>query len=908
MLRLVSIQNRSQVAEIFKNYDPRQQTWIVSDLRTKFELQRKILQSSGYFIDESVLRASDLWKALLKRCDPHIRIVSDPFAKSLLRTMMDENSEVLGVNSSAVETLFSYIDQLSPVLFHPEGYAQIEEWFTQNPESADRWRAWYLRANFCVKKLISEHRIITSDWITSYLVTFNNLEHLWKQPLVIDLSGEVSKVEAEILKTLSRSVDVTVIEPSPQWKNEYAYLLKPYEYLKAESSDVKQLESVSTAALKKETLRFSGMLAEIKNAVGQVRAWLEEGLKPSEIALLAPDIETYWPVLQPFLDEEGIPYQKDSTHKVQSLPSIVKWMASLRSRSGKLSTTDLEIAFYDSQEAKSLRYEEFKALFKSLYVDEDLKRHSLVDKLFSNQLDLSGHLSRDEFVVGALAHWRQLDSESAQIVLRELLQNAVVSTTMPWSEWLGYLETVVAAKEFTLAKGHPDGVLVTKLMSGHSESVTHRIFLGLTDESLKQKSRVQLSRDDYFLIGKDLGFYLANPDQSDIEFELRLLAELPSAHDIYCFGLTDLSGSICSPANFWMSEATDHETLKIPLETRLDQIQASEIKGERELIKDLRGEIQGRIDIDLGKAETPALDLKALPSVSASAIESYLECPFIFSAQRYFRLEDLPDIDLDIDHRTRGQLAHSLFEYLTEEPMRFSWSEEEISEVLEKIRAEKKLIFADDRLWIPLKNKHIRLGQRFLEFEKEWRQNYIHTRTVGREASFKFYFNPETLEFSDEEKADFFRVSGKIDRIDANVDARQLLVIDYKSSAGGIYAHGSWFKNKTLQLLFYLWVIEHKLIPDIDGEVIGLFYYIFRDFTRKGFCIEDFAGSLYPAPKRRDSTATLETREQYKAEFQSIFVNTLKEIRKGKVNPEPEDKKICADCKWRRQCRAPHLN
>ncbi|MGZ3775949.1 MAG: PD-(D/E)XK nuclease family protein, partial [Pseudobdellovibrionaceae bacterium] len=498
MLQIISLQSRSQITEIFANYNPQKQTWLVSDLRTKFELQQKILNSEGQYIDESVLRASDLWKILLKRLDPGIRLVSDPFARSLLRTILDQHAEILGVNSSAEDTVFSYIDQMAAVLFHPEGTARLEEWFESHPEAMNRWKEWYLRARFCALKLLQEHRVITADWISSYLQNFNDLERVWDIPLVVDLSGEITRVEAEILRVLSRTVDVTVLEPNPAWKDDFYFLLRPYEDLRAQSQKVTALNSVEIKEKKIEILRFSGMLAEIKHSVGTARQWLDQGIPAEQILITAPDIEQYWPVLQSYLEEEGIPVQKDITHKVQSLPSVIRWMASLRSKSGRLSTSDLEISFFEKEEAQQLRYEEFKALFKSLYVNEDLNRNELVYKAFHEQMDLSGILKRDEFVAKALLFWNSSQTEIIQIVLRELLQNATAATQLVWKEWLSYLETIVASKEYTLEKGLSEGIMVTKLMSAHSEKIQYRIFLGLTDEFLRVKNKTQLSGQDYF--------------------------------------------------------------------------------------------------------------------------------------------------------------------------------------------------------------------------------------------------------------------------------------------------------------------------------------------------------------------------------------------------------------------------
>ena len=907
MLQIIPIENRSQVNELFANYNPREQSWLVSDLRTKFELQQKILARDGQYIDESVLRASDLWKMLLKRLEPRLRLVSDPFARSLLRTIMDENAEVLGVNSSAEDTVFSYIDQMAAIIFHPEGTKRLDEWFETHPEAKNRWREWYLRARFCAIKLLEEHNVITSDWITSYLQNFNELEKVWNISLIVDLSGEISRVEAEILRTLSRYIDVTVLEPSPLWRTDFHFLLRPYEDLRGQSSKITQLSPVPAKDKTIDVLRFSGMLAEIKNAVGQVREWLNAGLPASSLAIVAPDIETYWPVLQSFLAEEGIPYQKDITHKVQSLPSVTRWLATLRSKSGRLSSSDLEISFFDKHEAQGLRYEEFKALYKSLYVNEDLARNEIVHKIFHDQLDVSGLVNRDEFVLKALSFWNSSETEVVQIVLRELLQNATANTKLIWKEWLSYLESIVAAKEYTLEKGEPAGILVTKLMSAHSEKALYRIFVGLTDESLKSRNKTQLSGQDYFELAKDIGFYLDNPDQSDLEFELRLLAEADSIHDIYCFGATDLSGSLCSPSTFWMSLTENHEGLTLPKETRWDELQYSDLREGRPWLDGRREDVEHRIREDLGKEETPSLQLKELPRISASAVESFLECPFIFAAQRYFKLKDLPDIDLDVDHRTRGQLAHAIFEKLTIEPMRFDWTTDELDSLLESIRKEKELIFADERLWLPLKRKHIQLGLRFLGFEKNWRKEFPKTKTIAREKRFEFYLDPKTETLSKDAVEGAFRISGQIDRIDSD-EQKHLVVLDYKSSGGGTTSHSSWLKNHEIQLLFYMWILEKNLMEEVQGDVIGLFYYIFRTFDRKGFKIDELAGALYPASKRKDKNATFEAKELYLKEFSNILMGTLERIRNGEAKPEPADDKTCATCEWRRQCRAPHLN
>ena len=47
---------------------------------------------------------------------------------------------------------------------------------------------------------------------------------------------------------------------------------------------------------------------------------------------------------------------------------------------------------------------------------------------------------------------------------------------------------------------------------------------------------------------------------------------------------------------------------------------------------------------------------------------------------------DFPILDLDVDRRTRGLLAHALLEKLTASPRRFEYSADEIRQMLDQLR------------------------------------------------------------------------------------------------------------------------------------------------------------------------------------------------------------------------------
>ncbi len=912
MLKIIQIQSPSQSEELFASFNPQKQSWVVSDLRTKLEMQRLLIERQGYFLDNSVLRASDLWKLLLKRLAPELRIVSKDFAHSLLRSLLDKNAESFNVNSTSEKTLFNYMTQLAPLALAADSDEQVSKWFAQHPDISLRWQSWYLIARTALRWMIHEKEIIITDWIPSYLQEVDGLEACWDQDIIIDLGSEISIVEAEVFQRLGHKQEVLVIEPRPQWHEEFKYLLQPYEYLRPQANQVLEANSVLLASAPKESLRFPGMLAEVKSCCHQIRAWLEAKVPASQIALIAPDIEMYWPVLSMYLEQEGIAFQKDLSVRLHSLPSLQQWISTLRAQSTRVTSADLEVSYYSRSEAQSFRYEEFLALFKAIYGEEDLARDEKIYKLYHSEISLDETLSRDQFLAHALKAWqyREAQTEVLEVVLREVFQNAAAMIELSYKEWLTYLENILATKEIKAASGSVEGVVITPLMSAQSYKISHKIFLGLCDENLKNRQRSHILGSDLNRLALDLGFYLEHPDHSFKEFQLRWLSESAGTKNIFYFGLSDFSGSLLSPSNFWMS-LKPSDDLTMPGDTRWDALQCVEDAS----ILEMRGrssteqsQFLSRIEMDRGMKPVPALKLKQVPSLSASQIERYLRCPFIFAAQKIFKLQDHPDLDLDEDARSKGTLAHALFEKLSYPEFKAELTEQELENLLEELRVQEKITLADPRLWASMKKRYFQLAKRFLNFEKEWRREFPDTLTLAAEKYFEFYFNPQNGEVHREPHEATLKFSGKIDRIDRHRLTKHHVVIDYKSSHAAYKNHGLWFENQELQLLFYMWALEKELLTEISGEVVGAFYYSFKDFHReKGFQLEEHAGPLFRAAGRKGVKATGEDKKELLTKFEILILDVARKIQNGEIEPRPFDVKTCNSCEWSVLCRAPHL-
>src|SRR5688500_15235628 len=90
MLKIWTYQNRQQIEEHLVRVDLEENTWILSDLRSKLEVQNRIFEAVGYSLDEHVMRASDLWRALLRKSAPHFEVISYDYALLLVRHFLSQ--------------------------------------------------------------------------------------------------------------------------------------------------------------------------------------------------------------------------------------------------------------------------------------------------------------------------------------------------------------------------------------------------------------------------------------------------------------------------------------------------------------------------------------------------------------------------------------------------------------------------------------------------------------------------------------------------------------------------------------------------------------------------------------------------------------------------------------------------
>lgn len=905
MLKIWTYQSRRQIEEQLLKLDFEANTWILSDLRSKLEIQNRLFEKLGFSLDDYVMRASDLWGALLRKSEPHFEVISYDYALLLTRHFLNQISGQMDEQKNEAFRGLSekiWLEQLSRwgmTVFSKALRVEVSQYLEQNPSCKNTWGREFIFAGLLADFFLNQKKL-TAKWIPAFLQSQVGLHEIWERPLWIDLRGELSQSEAELLQALSRSHDVNVLMPSSDFENEYFDIHKPYEYLFANAQVKQELPKTSLkipSPVAAQVVSFSGPLAEVKWAVGQVRQWLDAGIPLEQIALVAPDIEDYWPCLQSYLEIEGIPTQKPAVSRLSSFSSVRRWLARIRSTLNPLDYFSHEKAHFGSEEQTEARFEEFRSFLFEIYEPGDLVRMQSVFSFIKAQPKWPELISRDEFIARCMQLWPERKTEFSELLttaIEKFLREAQIQTVVRPSDWLSFFESILTQTEIVLSEKSSHGVVVTSLMSAWSQQLKKVIFLGLAEESLTSYSRLGLSPVDSQMLSRDLGIVIESMEQNFREYEMRWWLASPEAEIYLLEPATNWSGQLLNHSSLFLSFVKNRPSELKSWSARWDQIQARNL----EQIIGSENKLH-RIYEDQGKKQLPLIALPQASHLSPSVIENYLKCHFIYLAQKEFKLMDPADVDIDIDRRKGGQFQHALVEALIKKSVDFQMPETEILQILEALRQEHLHIRSDDSTWIPRRTQFLKWSQHFLTRESDWKKQFPESQILALES-------PWSVQFQFKENKITFR--GRIDRVDGNRERQEWMVLDYKSSAAGMPAVKSWIEKGKLQLLFYLWAIECGVLPEIQGKALGAFYYDLRTLNREKGLRLDVETTLLPAIKRKNSAIDIEKYQLLMASFQEVMEDILINLSAGDFKPEPRDESDCPTCTWKKICRAPHLN
>ena len=267
-------------------------------------------------------------------------------------------------------------------------------------------------------------------------------------------------------------------------------------------------------------------------------------------------------------------------------------------------------------------------------------------------------------------------------------------------------------------------------------------------------------------------------------------------------------------------------------------------------------------------------DLAARSSFSASELEGYLGCPFAWFLQRVVGVESM---DSALDGRVLGTLLHAVLSATYRRlrqagllPLR----PESLTTATKTAFSSVERLVADSEC--PGTAAEKRLAGRRLRTMLE---DFLRTES---ESGSSFATLETELWVGGREGVDIGGIAlrGRVDRVDADRDGRELFVVDYKS--GGVPPQNSLGTAKGLQLPLYLMALAAER-P--GAHVVGGAYVSLSEGKRSGVMVED-AGDGLGAMSRGLRTLDEEGRAQL---FQTTLQNALAAadgIRNGRIAPE----------------------
>lgn len=275
-----------------------------------------------------------------------------------------------------------------------------------------------------------------------------------------------------------------------------------------------------------------------------------------------------------------------------------------------------------------------------------------------------------------------------------------------------------------------------------------------------------------------------------------------------------------------------------------------------------------------GLSEAAKRSASQRTSFSASELEAYLKCPFLWCVQRLVQPRELDD---RLDAAATGRLAHDImkrvYEVFAERTRNARVTEQSMAEALaihDEVAAECLALIR------PASAVESALCRGVARRTKQ---------LVAADATFLPGFVPLHLEWSfgsGPEGApvdlDGFALSGRIDRLDS--DGKRVVLTDYKS--GSIAAeHGAARLDSEglVQLSLYAAVVTRLL----DLEVAGGVYRSFRGGKPRGFVRDDIGGPMFVSTDVMSSTNLRHNVERGIARAREAVVR----MRSGDIAPDP---------------------
>ena len=724
MIRLMELEDPRNREDFLSGMDRKKDCFLVSDIKSKLAAEQQIIQKNGLISGQPILRMRDFLKELFLLTHPHWQIVSKSFLKEFFLEFAGRHMDPWVNNMQDSENLFLYLDQFLPIISHPDSSRLMREWLDERTHRArKRWQRWYHLSEdfFC---FIQKKKWIHEEGIKGLLL--NELPNFtgpfpWPDQVIADLGVHFDSCEQEILKMLSSVTEITVL--IPRLKTDILTSPLPYHRLKETipSSDKiiqKKQEGSLTKFFKEE---YISALEEIKGTTAQVRAWVNQGVKECDIAVLAPNIEEYWFCLQPYLEKENVKVQKSVTTRATDFPEMMFWLASLKIHIGWMDFPLLESrAFHKNPKIPFFQFQ--SQFFQN--PERDLSKQRFCGK--SRTKDPEQKVSGREFMEWALSFWPKEAEGSLFDMVVTAFQDVPLEVRLQWKRWVVFLEMSLHQQEKEIKKETGEGISCLSLNAIDSVKASHIIVMGLDEESLRNYEESSLNQRDWECLDQELGFPLPFNQGPEKEMALQWFFQSSSLKEvILSFSSTDFSEQARTPSVFFLmfeqlqplsiKPASDRKKLTTVWDSLKRQKTVPEILHARISSTSLQNIEQALREDREGLHRSFAPN--SVSSFSPSSLNEYAFCGFMYAAHRVFHMKKDPAVDWEMSPLDIGSLQHRFLEKLLFKNPSLEISEEKMEQLI-RILGINEANLMNEKQKVLITKTLKRLGKKFLEKEK----------------------------------------------------------------------------------------------------------------------------------------------------------------------------------------------
>ena len=455
--------------------------YIVSDIKSKIQFQNFFLEKDPQFHTGFIKRASDFYCELFEQNFSDYQIISSSSLELLFKIHIKKTRDPWLKNIPSHQTILHSLHTFLPFFIHPEGKNSFEMWMKQNSKNAG-WTHWYVPTKTFWEEL-KRNKLIEKS-LTKYLLTDQPLKD-WNQPLIIDLSFSIDLVEAGLISTLSSIQDVTLLLPPTLNNPLYSKSHHIYSLIEG-SHDMQKNQSEhadKSNCHNRQVRKFQTVLEEVRFVTEQLSLSLEKGLKPSELAVIAPDMELYWPCLKNYLKKENIPIKKGIRIPLLSFPQIQKWLSILHFYSGTISFENMTALLTLNQNKMDLT----KMKSKYYYCDRD---KDIKDFPYKKQNNPKPFLYIHEFIDWIHSFWHSIIKNHPNTNLNESLNKIFQQMSeskniekVSIEDWLEILEKDIIQEEFHIPSTQTQGVELMSVNAITSLRAKKVFIIGLDHDS-----------------------------------------------------------------------------------------------------------------------------------------------------------------------------------------------------------------------------------------------------------------------------------------------------------------------------------------------------------------------------------------------------------------------------------------